>query len=58
MSRILNFLFPKAIIFMERIKIQKDVACANKQRIDKMIATLNGEDAWMLKVVRKENGNG
>jgi hypothetical protein len=41
----------------EKIKEQHKIACENQQRVDRMMATLNGEEEWFLRVVRtKEEG--
>ena len=55
------FLFPD-IESIKDIKesVQRQIAasCQSKQKIDGMIATLNGEDNWFLRRVNKEGYDG
>ena len=61
-SRVKSFFFPfdfgmKEI--REHLQQQKEIACKNNEKVNQMIATLNGEDDWFLKVIRpgKEERN-
>ena len=60
-GKIKLFLFPD-IEPIKNIKefIQQQMAtsCQSKQKIDGMIATLNGEDNWFLRRVNKEGYDG
>ena len=42
----------------EFIQQQMATSCQSKQKIDGMIATLNGEDNWFLRRVSKEGCDG
>ena len=58
-----DFIHPHRVLIetiKQNTKLQKELTKYNKKRVEDMMATLNGEDKWFLRVVRstKESCDG